>query len=205
MQFRYGSGGRVPDQQQARRMNPPDNEIPVGVALNVVLARTDQVAMALVGAQVYSTGVSLGLAVHCRPAVLAGRRHLPELVFAHGDAPSLLLGLELADGRRISNLDQFRGIPAAGELFFHPAGGGGGRLSVEQSWWLSPVPPAGPLQVVVRCEPLGIQETRTVLDAGPLAAAGAGVVELWPWEPPPEMRPREDRPIPPGSWFADGD
>jgi hypothetical protein len=154
---------------------------------------------------VHTTGVLLELAVRCRADVVAERR-LPELVFAHGEAPNLLLGLELADGRRVSNLDGFHGVPAPDEVFFHPAGGGGGQLSVEQSWWLSPVPPAGPLSVVVRCDALGIPETRTVLDAAPLAAAAAGVVELWPWEPPPEMRPREerDRRIPPGSWFAGG-
>lgn len=205
MQFRYGPGGG-PDPVQARRMNRPDNEIPVSVPLNAVLARTDQAAIAVASAQVYSTGVALDLAVRCRASVVPEHRHLPELVFAHGPESSLLVGLELADGRRVSNIQEFHGVPGPDEVFFHPAGGGGGRLSVEQSWWLSPVPPAGPLHVVVRCEPLGIPETRTVLDAGPLAAAASGVVELWPWEPPPEMRPpgERDRRIPRGSWFADG-
>jgi len=36
--------------------------------------------------------------------------------------------------------DDHRGLS---ELVFHPAGGGGGQLSVDQSPWLSPVPPEG--------------------------------------------------------------
>jgi hypothetical protein len=205
MHFRHGpGGGDVPDEAQLRRMNRPDHELPVSVPLNAVLARTEQVAIALVGAQVFTTGVLLELALRCRASALPERGRLTELLFTRGNGtPDLLLGLELADGRRLSNAEEFRGVPAADEAFFHPAGGNGGPLAMDETWWLSPVPPAGPLRIVVRCDPMGIAETTTVLDGALLADAAAGVVELWPWEPPPEMRPPREPDIPPGSWFAE--
>ena len=144
--------------------------------------------------------------MRCRASALPGNRHLPELVFSHGEGtPELLIGLELADGRRATNAQEFRGVPEAGEVFFHPSGGSGGQFALDQTWWLSPVPPPGPLRIVVRCAALGIAETTTEVDGAALAAAAAGVVELWPWEPPPGMRPPPERPEVPGdSWFAHG-
>jgi hypothetical protein len=76
---------------------------------------------------------------------------------------------------------------------------------MDQSWWLSPVPPDGPLQIVVRCDPLGLPETVTSLDGTAVRAAAADVVELWPWEPPPAFwtpPPPPPPELPPDSWFA---
>ena len=84
-------------------------------------------------------------------------------------------------------------------------GGSGGEASVEQSWWLNPLPPEGPLRIVVRCPELGIDERSIVLDGAAIQAAARAVVVLWPWAPPPESGPFEP-PAPPDvpgdSWFA---
>jgi hypothetical protein len=117
-------------------------------------------------------------------------------------APPLLLGLELADGTRVDNVgDPDRG----GEVVFTQGSGSGSEYSVDHSWWLSPLPPAGPLTVVVRCPELGLPETSAVLDGTAIRAAAEGVVELWPWEPPRRRgpgRPRSAPEIPEDSWFA---
>jgi hypothetical protein len=159
-----------PDPDLLRRMSAPDNEIPVAVPLNVLLARTEDVAVALLGLQVFTTGLSFDLALRSR----SGRngRDLDDLLFEHRPhrSGSFLLGIELSDGRRQSS------APGAGwgadpwprsdaDVVFHAGGGGGGDRSVDQSWWLSPLPPEGPLTVVVRCDALGLGETTTVLDA----------------------------------------
>src|SRR6478672_8432923 len=132
-----------PDEEFFRRMSRPDNEIPVALPLNALLTRTDDVAVALVGLQVYTTGLAFQLAVRTRRWSDRDGRGLHEMVFGHGrGAGGVLLGLEFADGRRVSNIHGF-GPPDGSGIVFHPGGGGGDDRSVDQEWWLSPLPPEG--------------------------------------------------------------
>ena len=193
-----------PDEEFYRRMSAPENEIPVALPQNLLLARTDDAAMALTGLQVYTTGVSFTLVVRVRPSSqqLVGRS-LSELVWEHGPGSGrLMMGLELSDGRRVSTL---RLSGSADDVVFTNGGGSGGEASVEQSWWLSPLPPEGPLRFVVRCAELGVEESSVVLDATAIRRAAEDVVTLWPWAPPPEHRhaalPRPPD-VPSDSWFA---
>jgi hypothetical protein len=201
------SGSGAPDPEFLRRMSPPENEIPVPVPLNTLLFRTGDVALALLGLQVYSTGLTFDIAIRARAAA-AGRRPLGELLWGRSPAGSaFLLGLELADGRRITNTQRPFPAPEDGDGFvFHHAGGSGGDLAADQSWWLSPLPPDGPLRVVVRCEELGITDTSTELDGELIGRAVAQVVELWPWEPAPDQVPPWEQPpdVPGDSWFSGG-
>lgn len=188
-------------------MAPPENEIPVAVPLNTVLARTDDVALAVLGLQVYSTGLSVDLALRARVPATGPEGDLGRFLFGPPSrrAAGLLVGLEFADGRRITNTGPpFPGAAGEHGFVFHPGSGSGGPLAADQSWWLSPLPPVGPVRVVVRCEPLGIAETSTVLDGEAIARAAAGVVELWPWTPAPEPTPPWEEPpdVPGDSWFA---
>lgn len=129
-------------------------------------------------------------------ARLASRR----IFWPHGPGSgAFLVGVEFADGRRASTL------PGAGAdgIVFRSGGGSGGEASLEQSWWLSPVPQPGPLRFVVRCAELGIEETAVELDGTAIAAAVADVETLWPWEPPRDSAPEPPPPdLPTGSWFV---
>jgi len=191
-----------------RRFGPPENEVPVAVPLNAVLARTGDVALALLRLQVYSTGLTFDLILRCRASAVSGGRGLDTILWRHGpEASPLLVGLEFPDGRRVTSAGRpFPGSAGPDDVVFHESSSSGGGLSCDQSWWLSPLPPGGPLRLVVRCEPLGIADTTTELDGAAIAAAAAGVTELWPWEPPPQMPPPGDRPpdVPGDSWFAGG-
>jgi hypothetical protein len=210
----WGASEDGPDEEFFRRMSAPENEIPVAVPLNTVLARTDDVAVALQRLSVYTTGVSFDLVVRLRPdAARAGGRDLNELIWGHGHGPAteqggFLLGVELADGRRASNLSGRHGPVPGDGIVFTPGGGSGGIASVEQSWWLHPLPPEGPLRFIVRSPELGIDERSVVLDGAAIQAAAREVVVLWPWGPPPESGPSEP-PAPPDlpddSWFAQPD
>ena len=197
-------GHDEPDDDFYRRVSAPENEIPVGLPVSVVLVRTDDAAVALTGLQVYTTGVAFTLVIRVRPSSRLGTGNtLNELVWGQGPGEGrFLLGIELSDGRRRTSGSPEPG--RAGELVFHPSAGSGGMSSVEQSWWLSPLPPDGPLRVVVRCPELGIEESATELDASAMRRAADGVVTLWPWERPQEDRPVEPPPpdVPPDSWFA---
>jgi hypothetical protein len=190
-----------PDDHFYRRMSAPENEVPVALPQNVLLARTEDVAVALLGLQVYSTGLAFDLAVRVRPVKLP-MADLHQALWRHGPgAPSLLVGLELADGTRVDNVT---GPGSAGDVVFTQGSGSGNEYSVDQTWWLSPLPPEGPLTVVVRCPELGLAETSAVLDGTAIRAAADRVVELWPWERPPDHGRDEPPPpdLPDDSWFA---
>ncbi len=195
-------------------MNPPENEIPCAAALSAVLARTDDVAVGLDGATVFSTGVLFRIIVRRRRD---GEPDRPEdlVALAHGghlppaDGRQLMLGVELADGRRAAMLGDpwFRHLSEDDSLdvALVSRGAGGGGRTYDASYWLTVVPPAGDLRIVCAWPAFGIPETVTVLDAGPLAEAAACVVELWPAEPASadeyEPRPPARPVVAPGGWF----
>lgn len=190
----------------ARRSAPPENEAPGAVPFAGVLGRTDDIAVLLVGATVYSTGVRLDVAIRARNTDAGG--DLFGSVGGHlGGANRLLLGVEYADGRVATNSSTPDWPPVVrpdDEASLQMMGGGGGARSVDVSLFLCPVPPAGPLTIMCAWPEREVDETRTVLDASAITAAAAQVVELWPAEP--EEPWRRDPPAPPDvpddSWFG---
>lgn len=187
-----------------RRRSPPENELPVTVALNACLFRTDGLALFIGAAQVYRTGVTLRLTLRSRRSGIAGG---PFGGPPHrDDADALRLGVEFSDGRSAQAnghgwpLD----VPTADAVCLSPGGGGGSDRSWEGQYFLSPVPPPGPLTFHLLWESRGIRERSIAIDATPLAAAVADVIDLWPWEPPAPPPPRQPPAPPPGSWFNRG-
>ena len=172
----------------------------------------------MVGLRVFSTGIQLDLMVRVRTEPAGALRYrLHELVGGFVPAEDtagqrLLLGLEYADGRTATNLTGPAWWPAEGaepdpeHPTLMPVGGGGGDRSIDQSYWLTPLPPPGPLTFICAWSAFGIAESRTVIDLSGLAAAASAVQELWPWQPPDDQ-PREPvRPdLPAGSWFAEAE
>jgi hypothetical protein len=193
--------GDEPDPEFFLRIGPPQNEIPVVLPLTEVLARTPDAAVALTRMAVFSTGALFDLVVRVRPGVFP-RADVGDLLWRRGGGPAqMLIGLELADGTRLDN-NRRQGPTDA--VVFMQQGGSGSEDSVDQGWWLHPLPPPGPLRFVVRCPDLGIEETSTEFDGAAVRRAAEGVTELWPWTPP---RPAADeRGLPPevpgDSWFA---
>jgi len=195
------------DDGRMQRYNAPENEVPAVHPVSAVLARTDTSALSLTGLRVFSTGITFTLELRCRPEALpGGETDLHSLLWGgRRGAPQLLVGLELADGRRVSNLpghDPFGGDADA--IVFHQGSGSGSQLSLEQEWWLSPLPPAGPLRIVVRCDLLGLPEATLELDGAAIQAAAEGVVVLWPWVSPSALEHSEPvaPDLPADSWFA---
>jgi len=213
-----GSGRDDPSESamlaRTLRMNPPENEIPAAVPANSLLARTDNVAIALVGAHAYTTGLRFDLVIRLRHeprGPLAYR--VFDLLGSHpaldGSEERLLLGVEFADGRTVTNLrrPRFGGFSAEvdpDELSLSPMGGGGGGRSFDQSFWLTPLPPAGPLIVVCAWSAFDIPESRTELDGGAVVSAASEAAVLWPPSPPEDEGQfvPEDPRVPDGGWFA---
>jgi hypothetical protein len=213
--FSMSDDGESPQERIAKmrrvmaRMNPPDNEAPGVIPISAVIARGDDVAVVLTHAKVYSTGINFDFLA--RRSQASDDDALYEQVNGHHHrgTPQLLIGVEYADGRRVTNL------PGRSELHRHseedtspvlwPGGGGGGSQSVEIAYWLWPRPATGALTVVCAWPALGIAETRTVISAEAIATAGAQNVELWQWEPPADRPEPPPQPIPdlPHGWFKD--
>lgn len=185
-----------------RRHEVPPNEIPVVVPLRAVLIRTPDVAVVLVGARVHSSGVLLDLRTVVRP----GARLSPSPLYhgAHNDPALERFGVELADGTRTSTVLDWRGTDGVDEPVLDTRGGGGGSHEREQTYWLAPVPPAGPMTLVYGCPTVGVEEVSAQVDATPLAEAAAQVEALWPWEPERHDDPTPPTPpdLPEDSWFA---
>ncbi|BDO42105.1 hypothetical protein [Cellulomonas sp. NTE-D12] len=194
------------------RLRRPENEIGSAVPVSVVLVRTDDVAVAITSVTAFTTGVALTVAVRMRvpPAGLDRPGDLYRLVslYPQPDVPldrRLLFGVEYADGRAATNLSDDFGSPApsADEPMLAPTGGGGDEFSVDHAYFLSPVPPDGPLAFVCSWPVCGIPETRHVVEHLELTTASARSTILWPRQPaidaPPPPPKRE---LPTTGWFA---
>ncbi|WP_123372129.1 hypothetical protein [Cellulomonas sp. PhB150] len=186
-----------PEQQRAVRVrwSPPENEVGALVRGPVVIVATDDAAAVLGSAVHYSAGVLLSVQLSRRQEARGAR-------YGRGMPDEPLVGVELADGRRVA-VDTYRLDERDDGVVMTAQGGGGGGRSFAFSYWLSPAPPAGDLTVVVHAVDHGLPEGRAVLAADDLAAARSRVVELWPWVPdPPDSHEPPPRPTPPpGGWF----
>lgn len=194
---------------QVRRYSPPTNEVPVVVPLSGVAHRTEELAVFLRGATVYSTGFEFDVCL--RASQQPARTDPSESLLVMGPEPrALLLGVTFPDGRRASTLDHWvtGGVPPDAADIDAPlvteSGSGGVDGAFDAAYWLSPVPHEGVLRIVVAAPALDLPETEVEVDAGPLGRAAAAVQTLWPWQPP-DLLDAGEPPLPdlaPGGWFA---
>jgi len=171
----------------------PRNELGVSTGLRLVLARTGEVAVAVVDVVAFTTGLSLELVALRRGPSEPGSFDHP---FGHFWQPAagpelppklLRFGVELSDGARATTLGAHpttlaaEGAPPGAILL--PGGGSGGEGYWESSFWLWPVPPPGPLAFVVEWPAEGIELTRHEVDAEPIIEASRRSEVLWPAGP----------------------
>jgi hypothetical protein len=192
-------------------MGPLDNEVPGAIAFHAVLGSTEALAVALVGARAFSTGMSIEIAIRLRHTDTSPDG-LDADLFGHrrrgASGAGMLLGIAYPDGRSASNVDQRR-FPEPSTQVDQPTlvdrGGGGGGRTYDMTYWLTPAPPPGDLTIIFAWPSRGIAESRTVIPAGVIDEAMTHIVELWPWSPPEEteLPAAEYAPdFPAGGWFA---
>jgi hypothetical protein len=197
-------------------MFPPENEFPASVGLSVLLSHSNDAAVGLTQLEAFSTGFRFTLTVRVRqPRPQLVRGGLLTLIGSHMhpgiEVPlqdRLLLGIEYPDGRRASTLTDMRmqgpgTQPDSEQLVLVQQAGAGDDLSVDQSYWVAPLPPAGPVNVVIAWPGFGIRESRTVLDAAAIHAAAAHSQTLWPPQPASEPAQLPQPPRPDSGWFAE--
>jgi hypothetical protein len=197
--FRLDPGGERPKDGQEEVVRPawfgpPEDELGVSVPLAVVLSRSDKAVVALRHVTAYSTGVTLELVAAGRDLrEVEAQRLFHEQHIADPDEglPEgfLRVGIEFADGRRVSNLSDRRhlwGQPdqePEGPLLMQSGGGGGsagsGRVTMNPAYWLWPLPPSGTLHLFVEWPGLGIALSSADLDGSAIVAAASKSQPLW--------------------------
>lgn len=201
----FGPGDEQAARDAARRTlirkDAPDNEVPGLVRGPAVLHQTADFAFALADTRIYSVGLQFWFGLRSRnPQGFAGHD-------IAADWSTLLIGVELADGRRAMSADRWfqPGDAPQDEPTIARRGGVGAGRKFDEIVWLTPAPPPGELVVVTSCEALGVPETRHVISAEDMAAAREAIIELWPWEPvpEPEVRPAPLPTLPAGGWFEE--
>jgi hypothetical protein len=183
---------------------PPENELGAPVPLRLVIARSERVAVAVVGAVAYSTGIEFTLDVRRRRAGYddEGAADFFEDSFMHpfghpglrmrrsAELPAEILrfGVEFSDGRKATTVG---GHPAWEIAEAHGEGeppqpvlsersGGGSDGSWEQEFWLWPLPPPGPFAFVAEWLSEEIELTRREVDASVFLDPAQDSELLWP-------------------------
>ena len=170
----------------------PSNVLGAAVPIRLVLAKTSDVAVAVLGGTAYPTGFEFKLVVRSR-----GNReglddfdplelHHPFVRRRHGrgrDIPPELLrfGIEFSDGSKATNLQESWGDPSRQppSPVLMPGGGGGGAGNWETQFWVWPLPPEGPLAFVCEWPASEIPLTRLEVDAALVREAAAQAEILW--------------------------
>jgi hypothetical protein len=184
------------EQQHPTWFGPPEHELGKTIPLDTVIAQSDVGVVAVSHAVVYSTGAAFDFVARARglSQAQANRLFHEQHMFDDEDLPDSLLriGFEFADGRRASNLGGWRAHrklmtpgaePEEPVLMPHAGGGGssgGGDVSLRPGYWLWPLPPSGPLQIVCEWPVVAIPLSTIEIDGGTLVEAAAHRVDLFP-------------------------
>jgi hypothetical protein len=158
------------------------------------LVRNENVYAVLTDVAAYPTGVEFSILARFGPGIAnqppgPGRPVGMPFHLAGPDAPRL--GIGFPDGRKaVSGIMR---PPPLGEPD-HPVliarGGGGGGDQYRQGFWLWPLPPPGPLLVVISGGAMGIVEHSVTLDASELVTAAEHADQLWEIDPNERRRGR---------------
>jgi len=169
----------------------PDEVIPGSVPGELMLIRTEQVAVVVSGIRAYPNGFEFTAHVRRRGNdVDEPGWHDPFDRHGRGRRQSsgevLRLGLLYADGRRGATTGgHWRPDEAAdpGRLVVQHGSSGGNGRRWDGNFWVHPLPPEGPVTFVASWPDYGVGETRAEVDGSAIRAAAAQAVSLWPEEP----------------------
>lgn len=170
----------------------PEAVLPGVAPLELVLARTDDVAVAIPVLLGYPTGFEFDLALRLR-APGGDDRLSWALHGVHGPGgqsaatEALRLAVVYPDGRTATNVDLRHHRPEAeGGLWLSPGSGGGGGGRYDMTYWVHPLPPPGSVTFICEWPRFGVPETRIDVPAQVILDASARAVSLWP-EPEDEV------------------
>lgn len=176
------------EQHRAHRSGqagPPQDEVGVLALASFVLARTDEVAIAVRAVTAYSDGLVLSVVV-----LFADEQKAEDLTWSlqdFGKSPGRFrLGCAYADGRRATtggtdSPDVER--PDDPDPHLVLLSSTPQPLSWTADYWLHPLPPGGPIVLGCRWPDRRIPETLAQLESEPLLAACASSGPVWEQTP----------------------
>lgn len=171
---------------------PPSGEAPVDVPVTALLATSHHAAVLLRSVRVHSNGVELELQAKLRRDDASDEQWSDLLDRFHehgwigrGVAGRLRAGVLLADGSRAIVAPRAHGDDdaAGGHRLTRQGGGGSGSDTfhdAEWVFWLWPLPPDGPLTLVVDWPAMDLPEQRVEIDGTAIRDAARAVVPIWP-------------------------
>lgn len=167
-------------------LGPRENVLPAPFPLWLVLARTDDVVLALHDGLAYPNGFGFTVSLRRRRAREGPGDdpiHLWHTVRG-GEIPpeALRLGIQLGDGSKATVFDGhrwFRMVERPEGPVLIQRGGHGGMHSWELGFWVWPLPPPGPVAFVCEWPSEGVALTRAEIDANTIREAAAGAETLW--------------------------
>ncbi len=172
----------------------PRGVLPGVIALELLLGRSDRGAVAITRLAGYPAGFQFDLVAMTAPGF---EEDLDPMLFGpyghhrrrggSGGWPDdmLRLGVQFADGGRATNVGGHHhgfGEPPIGPVM-HGGGGGGGGGDWHQSMWVWPLPPPGRLSFVCEWPAVGIEQSRTEIDAQLVLDAAARAQPIFPGPP----------------------
>jgi hypothetical protein len=169
----------------------PSGTLPGVVTLQLVLARTDQVAVCVTRLGAYPTGFELELVTMAcgesdalDPFLFGGPALRRRGKTGAGIPPEKLrFGVEFADGAKATNTAWPHGPqgddPPPGPVLSPRGGSGGGGGNCRQSIWVWPLPPAGKLAFVCEWPAAEIPLTRHEIDAQVILDAASSAQQLF--------------------------
>jgi hypothetical protein len=169
-------------------LGPPHNVLPGIAPVELIITRTDQTVVAIAGIQAYPAGFGFTLCLRLRNVSTREEQQLPYLLdrtpLGGDPLPDefLRFGMQFADGRKATNLDQPSYDPEhePDRPVLIQQGGGGGGATWDMEHWVWPLPPPGPLAFVCAWPGRAIAETRTEIDAASILEAAGRTVTFWP-------------------------
>lgn len=170
---------------------PPDDVEPAPFALQLLLGRSDEVAILVHGGLAYPTGFGFSFALRRRRGEQG--EHDPIQLWHQagheGGIPdeAIRFGIQFADGGKATVFDQIRFFRSReqppGPVLVQRGGSGAGR-GWDLEFWVWPLPPEGPLAFVCEWPFEGLELQRKEIDAAVIRDAAAKARQLWSQEHP---------------------
>lgn len=166
-------------------VGPPDNVLPGAFLLDLLVVRTDELALFVHSGRAYAHGFEFALALQTKEP---GEQRDARMMRWHPGAKFddvLRFGVAYADGRKATVFDphpwwQDPDGNAAPDIVLMQRGGSGGGRSWDFRFWAWPLPPDGPLEFVVEWPSEGVALTRAQVDSAIVREAATRAVTLWP-------------------------
>jgi Clp amino terminal domain, pathogenicity island component len=156
---------------------PSEGTVPAVLPVDALVLQNDLAAVALEHLEVYPNGFVIKLVVVVNPRQAAEalgmlRTGLPEVTVRFSDGKTASVGPRTPDLQKDEE-----GFPTEPIVGVSGRLDGTGREDVVA--WVFPLPPAGPLEILVSLEALGVHHARVVVDGSAVRAAAERARVVW--------------------------